>query len=435
MVSEETRHKRSEYLKARWRDPEYRQKMSSMAKLTWQHPEYRNKMSEVSKHNWQNPSYRDKLHSAESARKISEKAKVRCRTPEGLARMQRISALGVQVAKQKQIYQNPQFRHKLSKALKRKWADPEYRRRQLEANVRSHQTEEYKQSASKIHKLLWQNPQYRNKVVHGKKRFYKKHPEARQKASERLKVRFALGNGMRRGPVCEEERKQIVERNRLHRHSAETKWKISEHFKKLWQNDDYKRKMSEIRKKLPQTLKRKESLRKAHEALKRHKVSTKTRAKISEIRKHNWEDPIYRRKKSAYFASDKGKEHLRKFRRAGKVRPSRAQRWLHNILVDRGFYDAYLEMPLDVSGHSYSLDVALPSVKVDIEYDGHYWHSINGNAEHDRQRDIILNMAGWEVIRVPERTTRTLEMLELCNQLEAEARMQIIKSQLQRVSQ
>lgn len=416
MVSEETRHKRSEYLKARWRDSDYRQKMSSVARLNWRKSDYRNKMSKVSK-------FTHKRHTTESRRKISEKAKMRCQTPEGLAHMQRASALGIQSLKQNQVWQTPQFRHKISEARKRNWLDPEYRRKQIEANKRSHQTEEYTQSASKLHKLLWQNPRYRNNVLSGKKHFYLKHPEARQKASERLKARYSNGNGpcFSRKPLSEEQRQKMAERSRLHRHTAETKWKISDHFQQLWQNDDYKRKMSEIRKKLPQTLKRKEALRKAQEKARQRKRSPDTRQKISEIRKHNWEDPIYLRKKSDYFASDKGKEQIRKMRHAARVKPSRPQRWLHNILVERGFYDAHLEMPLDVSGHSYSLDVALPCAKVDIEYDGHYWHSINGNALRDRQRDIILNMAGWKVIRLPERTTRTLQILELCNQLEAES--------------
>jgi very-short-patch-repair endonuclease len=48
---------------------------------------------------------------------------------------------------------------------------------------------------------------------------------------------------------------------------------------------------------------------------------------------------------------------------------------------------------------NYSLDIAIPSKKIDIEYDGSYWHKNKKNK--DRERDKILKSHGWSVIRIP----------------------------------
>ncbi len=66
------------------------------------------------------------------------------------------------------------------------------------------------------------------------------------------------------------------------------------------------------------------------------------------------------------------------------------------IIMKRLFPEAILEYP--VNGRS--LDVAIPSVKLDIEYDGKYWHLDRPNAkEIDQKRDMELSALGWKVIR------------------------------------
>jgi very-short-patch-repair endonuclease len=50
------------------------------------------------------------------------------------------------------------------------------------------------------------------------------------------------------------------------------------------------------------------------------------------------------------------------------------------------------------------LDVAIPSLKLNVEYDGKYWHSDNGIPKTfpDEQRDKCLAELGWKVLRVKE---------------------------------
>ena len=47
--------------------------------------------------------------------------------------------------------------------------------------------------------------------------------------------------------------------------------------------------------------------------------------------------------------------------------------------------------------YGYSLDFAIPELKIDIEVDGEHYHKI-GNA-HDRKRNWALRNRGWKIIR------------------------------------
>ena len=50
-------------------------------------------------------------------------------------------------------------------------------------------------------------------------------------------------------------------------------------------------------------------------------------------------------------------------------------------------------------------DIAIPSLKLDIEYDCEYWH----NKENDIKRDKEIRTAGWEVIRFDKSIFKKLE--------------------------
>jgi len=52
------------------------------------------------------------------------------------------------------------------------------------------------------------------------------------------------------------------------------------------------------------------------------------------------------------------------------------------------------------SGKCYSLDIAIPSLMVDIEYDGSYWHQ---NKEQDQKRQEDLEESGWKFLRYRDR--------------------------------
>ena len=72
------------------------------------------------------------------------------------------------------------------------------------------------------------------------------------------------------------------------------------------------------------------------------------------------------------------------------------------------FSQVILEFPVG----RYYLDIALPTLGINIEYDGAYWH--RNRAKQDKKRDRFLRKNNWTVIRfldkVPSETTLLLAM-------------------------
>lgn len=71
----------------------------------------------------------------------------------------------------------------------------------------------------------------------------------------------------------------------------------------------------------------------------------------------------------------------------------------------RTWLESYLEEPFQqyypFAGVGV-VDFYLPDVKLVIECDGDYWHSREGAAEHDAQKDAALNALGVYVLRLKE---------------------------------
>lgn len=68
-------------------------------------------------------------------------------------------------------------------------------------------------------------------------------------------------------------------------------------------------------------------------------------------------------------------------------------------LVKKLFPEAKLEfgqnLKYDDERYYYFLDIAIPELKICIEYDGSFWH----NEEKDKFRDEVLESFGWKIIR------------------------------------
>jgi len=58
---------------------------------------------------------------------------------------------------------------------------------------------------------------------------------------------------------------------------------------------------------------------------------------------------------------------------------------------------------------NYSLDIAVPSIKLDIEHDGSYWHQ---DQEKDRKRDERIKSQGWKVLRYRDYVPSKEQLLE-----------------------
>lgn len=75
------------------------------------------------------------------------------------------------------------------------------------------------------------------------------------------------------------------------------------------------------------------------------------------------------------------------------------------------FPDAILNYPC----LNYSIDVAIPSLKVAIEYDEPYWHK---NEEKDRKRQLEIEQQGWRFIRYRSYIPRKEELIKVMEERE-----------------
>jgi very-short-patch-repair endonuclease len=81
------------------------------------------------------------------------------------------------------------------------------------------------------------------------------------------------------------------------------------------------------------------------------------------------------------------------------------------LLIKEKYPEAEFEYPIKTNYSWRFADIALPSKKIDIEFDGEYWHQ---NKLLDDLRTKHLNEIGWKVIRF-DKTTIHLCMGELKN--------------------
>jgi len=63
----------------------------------------------------------------------------------------------------------------------------------------------------------------------------------------------------------------------------------------------------------------------------------------------------------------------------------------------------------------YVLDVVIPSLKIDIEYDGNHWHQ--GKEEYDKQRDEDLRNRSWKILRYRDQVPTKEQLKEDINSI------------------
>jgi very-short-patch-repair endonuclease len=71
------------------------------------------------------------------------------------------------------------------------------------------------------------------------------------------------------------------------------------------------------------------------------------------------------------------------------------------------------------------IDIAIPKLKIAIEWDGEYWHSkIPYMEERDRKKNGLIIKKGWKFIRVNDSQLSKKEIEERCENI-----LEIIKEQ------
>jgi very-short-patch-repair endonuclease len=73
-----------------------------------------------------------------------------------------------------------------------------------------------------------------------------------------------------------------------------------------------------------------------------------------------------------------------------------------------GFSPGEIRMQFPVEnpkgGKSFSMDFAIPSLKIDIEADGEVWHSSQEQTGDDTERDYLLAQRGWTILRFDDKS-------------------------------
>lgn len=110
-----------------------------------------------------------------------------------------------------------------------------------------------------------------------------------------------------------------------------------------------------------------------------------------------------RKKRSAWLSANNN--YVRSF--IQKI--SKPQLQLYNI-VKKYYANAELEYYICKGDGKYIwLDIAIPDKKINIEYDGLYWH----NKELDKERDRFLQQQGWKVYRIQSYKNLTENQLKI----------------------
>jgi very-short-patch-repair endonuclease len=73
------------------------------------------------------------------------------------------------------------------------------------------------------------------------------------------------------------------------------------------------------------------------------------------------------------------------------------KQYIMYLLFKEKYEDAILEYPIKTKEGMKYADVAIPSIKLVIEYDGEYWHK--NREEYDKKRQRVIENEGWKVIR------------------------------------
>ena len=76
-----------------------------------------------------------------------------------------------------------------------------------------------------------------------------------------------------------------------------------------------------------------------------------------------------------------------------KIYPSAKHKY--KILSDKQFY--------------WEMDIAIPEIKLNVEYDGSYWHE--KHRLRDANRDLFLKNKGWKIVRIEYKESPTYEQL------------------------
>lgn len=188
---------------------------------------------------------------------------------------------------------------------KKRWANPEYRKKMSKISGEAQRKEEAREQTSRLFKQLWKNKEFREKMIKAAKEKsstnefklrmskiateYSNKPEIKEKRIQQLRERWADPEFKKKVS----KKISTVLRNNI---------KIKDARKKLWQNIQYREKMCGIFAD-PERRKRLSEKRKTlwldpeyRAKIEATRNDSEHKKKTSESRKAMWRDPVYRAK-------------------------------------------------------------------------------------------------------------------------------------------
>lgn len=141
------------------------------------------------------------------------------------------------------------------------------------------------------------------------------------------------------------------------------------------------------------------------------------KGKLSPLKGRKYEDfmdPEVAAKKKAKASKFWKEDNPRKYFTGNNI--SKGQQLLYEKIKEV-FPTAIIEHGVKAPGKTYYLDVAVPELKLDFEYDGFYWHSFPDAIERDAKRDEYLQSQGWKVFRYSFSARNDLEVQEELSKL------------------
>ncbi len=181
-------------------------------------------------------------------------------------------------------------------------------------------------------------------------------------------------------------------------HTLEVRKKLSKFWKGRWvgnKNPFYGKKHTKRMKEYISKLRIEKGLAKGERNPmfgKNHKKSTKL--KISQIVR----DFYYNNPKAHPIYTMAKRYKKQKIKRGGYI--SRGQITIYNLIKNNFYKSAKLNYPIKGNKRVYYGDVVIPLKKLNVEYDGSYWHEDRKELDKIRDKDIINK--GWKVIRIDE---------------------------------
>lgn len=184
---------------------------------------------------------------------------------------------------------------------------------------------------------------------------------------------------------------------------------------RLWEDPDYREKMSEAHKG-NKVFHSPETRRKISRSKMGHAVSAKTRRRMSSSLTGRIATIETRAKLSAAL---KGRRQTASHRKANRqswtperrefMRRKRLQQKLptKDTRIERSLSAAFDEMGLEYEKHvpvfwRFVPDFTFASVRLFVQADGDYWHSLPGNARADKAFAKVAKENGWVVLRFSE---------------------------------